>query len=78
MVLPHGGEVLDEDRPELALYGGGARVVRAKDGALWHVQGNSADGDDWSRNDASGGIGHRVPPGPRANALTQRLRALAA
>ena len=72
-----GGEVLDSERPDLQAYGGGSSIVRAADGAVWHVQGNSADGDDWSHNDQSRGIGSRIPPGEQADTLTAQLRALA-
>ncbi|GAP37911.1 hypothetical protein ISF6_4105 [Piscinibacter sakaiensis] len=41
-------------------YGGGETIIIADDGAVWYVQGNGADGDDWSRNNVPGGIAWRI------------------
>ncbi len=49
--------VVDESDRENA-YGGGRWWVIADDG-VWHVVGNGADGDDWSRNNLPGAIGIR-------------------
>ena len=51
-------------------YGGGAWFV-VETQWIWFCQGNSRDGDDWSRNNLPGVIGWRVPHTPE---LEQRLR----
>jgi hypothetical protein len=52
------GEMLNSS---FTLYGGGAAFVVGTD-HIWHLTGNGADGDDWSRNNVSGGsIGYRIP-----------------
>ena len=70
------GEVLNVDGKDAMLYGGGSTIQRAADGALWLVKGNTADGDDWSFNDVSGGIGFRIPPSDLADELAAEVRAL--
>lgn len=67
------GEILLQRHGHLAAYGGGIRFVAADDG-LWLIQGNGADGDDWSLNNLPGAIGWRVP---RSAPLEAELRHLA-
>jgi hypothetical protein len=57
------------------IVGGGHKIVVADD-ALWHIERNSMDGDDWSRNTVhvnggGSGYGHRLPRDAR---LERRLR----
>lgn len=42
------------------IYGGGHRIVIDQD-CVWYVQGNGADGDDWSVNNLPGEIAWRAP-----------------
>ena len=59
-VVPEGEEILDTATP----YGGGDWWVIGKD-AIWYVQNNGGDGDDWSRNNVrtggAGAIGWKLP-----------------
>lgn len=50
------GETIASDQN---LYGGGSWFILGSD-AVWFVLGNSADGDDWSRNNLPGSIGWRT------------------
>jgi hypothetical protein len=68
------GDLLAEGDRRLNIYGGGWRLIAAPDG-IWLIQGNGADGDDWSRNNLPGSIGWRVPRDP---ALEAELRDIAA
>jgi hypothetical protein len=76
---PAGDHVLEGERlfNNQTLYGGGDWWVVTSD-AIWYVQNNGADGDDWSRNNVqtggAGAIGWRVP---RTAELEDELRALA-
>ena len=45
----------------LSLYGGGEYLLVTADEQLWHVQRNTADGDNWAHNNCEGGIARRVP-----------------
>jgi hypothetical protein len=56
---------------ERSLYGGGLSVVIEPDGQhFWYIIGNSADGDDWSRNNIGWhSIGYRLPLTDDARAL---------
>jgi hypothetical protein len=65
------GEKLLEDKTASAYGGGSHFVVGPKE--IWYVWGNSADGDDWSRNNVynKSSIGWRVP---YSEALAERIR----
>jgi hypothetical protein len=44
------------------IYGGGEELCVESDARhIWLVHGNGADGDDWSRNNTTAGIGWRFP-----------------
>ncbi|MFH1525852.1 MAG: hypothetical protein ABIG69_04235 [Bacteroidota bacterium] len=46
----------------LRLYGGGMELqIDEKAGRIWVLDGNGADGDDWSRNNAQSSICHFIP-----------------
>ena len=51
---------VDEGR---TIYGGGQEYLIGKD-KIWHIQGNGADGDDWSYNNISGAIAQALPRTP--------------
>lgn len=67
--IPAGPVVLDGDKlcGEPDIYGGGSWFVIQPD-AIWWVENNGADGDDWSRNNVrtggAGAIGWRIPTDP--------------
>lgn len=39
------------------IYGGGSAILVSEDGAVYFIQANGADGDDWSANNLPGAIG---------------------
>lgn len=51
-------------------------LLEAGDGALWLVQSNGPDGDDWSQNNLAGAIGWRLT-GDLAATLAKEVRSLA-
>lgn len=51
------GETLLELNAHLRIYGGGVTWLLTSDGRLWRIEGNGADGDDWSANNLPGAIG---------------------
>lgn len=59
------GEKLLDTR---TIYGGGAHWVIAPD-AIWFVQGNGADGDNWAYNNVPGGIAWKMPRTPEAEQI---------
>jgi len=67
------GDLVWHQRADLALYGGGTEWV-ATDDRLWRIDGNGADGDDWSRNNFRRGIARWIP---RQDAHVEALRAMA-
>lgn len=69
---PLEGETVHLDGRHLALYGAGEYAVIGAD-RIWWVARNGADGDDWSRNNCSGGIGRWLPRTPE---LERQVRAL--
>lgn len=77
---PDGPVTLDGERiiDTQNIYGGGD-WFELTDDALWYVQNNGADGDDWSQNNirtgGAGAIGWRIP---RDEAFVAELRALEA
>lgn len=60
-VLPKALIIFNE---RLLIYGGGAWITLEENKAIWFVENNGADGDDWSRNNirtgGAGAIGYRM------------------
>jgi len=73
--FPRGEELYDKEfKPNI--YGGGIWYVIQPD-AIWIIENNGSDGDDWSRNNimtgGAGAIGKKCPRDPELEALI-RLR----
>lgn len=68
------GDIIWHQHAHLAIYGGGTEWV-ATDGRLWRIDGNGADGDDWSRNNFRSGVARWIL---RQDAYVEALRAMAA
>lgn len=59
------------------IYGGGEEVLlETKRRYIWRVFRNGADGDDWSRNNTTAGIGYRFAATPERLAVLNDLRSL--
>jgi len=59
-----------------SIYGGGFAWA-ASDGAVWYLQRNGGDGDDWSANNVGSVIGHFLPdPDGTLRAEVERLIAV--
>jgi hypothetical protein len=67
------GTYLVKAPPGETIYGYGTDILRAEDGAIWLIEHRGADGDDWSSNNLPGAIGHRLPPGARADGLVRSV-----
>lgn len=67
------GDLVWHERADLSLYGGGTEWV-VTDDRLWRIDGNGADGDDWSRNNFRSGVARWIP---RQDAHVEALRAMA-
>jgi len=68
------GETVIAANAQQALYGGGSSWVIGTD-YIWYLEGNGADGDDWSRNNLASTIARRTP---NIEALAIELRQIAA
>lgn len=64
--------LLESGSVQVRLVGGGSSWEITPD-ALWHVERNGMDGDDWSRNNIGGGIGHKLPRSPEIEAELRRI-----
>lgn len=66
------GETLIKDISDARLYGGGWEFRLVGD-EVYYIQGNGADGDDWSYNNLPSAIAHRTPAVPE---LVAQLRSI--
>lgn len=77
--MPAGSNIVDGERlfDTQTIYGGGDWFVISPD-AIWYVQNNGADGDDWSHNNVrTGGAGAMGWKIPFDAALADELKTLA-
>ena len=68
--LPEGDWIKPID-PQQSLYGYGTGLLVDRQGALWHVRRNGADGDNWGASNAPGAIATRLPAAPN---VVRRIR----
>ena len=61
-----------QNATNLRLYGGGEWFVIG-DTEIWYIQGNGADGDDWSANNIPGAMAWMVP---RTEEIANRIKTL--